>query len=200
MNRVANERKHIPYQIAWTTEELQRWVKADLIPLDLLEQHMHTQLADYIHSNKEKLYAHFRQDPEFFDAQVALPPQSEWEKTYELQLIDKRTGKVIKTLEKVAEVQLCDDVYLKIRARELDEWQQEIKAANSLTKEQRESLKEFVGQYGRQQLTRSEIATFIKITEEKEDQETKVSTIRPSCRAKARFGPAKPEKKEQRTK
>src|SRR5690606_21470107 len=87
----------------------------------------------------------------------------ELDKAYELQVIDRRTGEVVKILEKGANFDLCDGVTLQIRAKEFEEWEKETAPAKKLTKEQNEELKSFVTSFGKDRpLTRKEIVTFLE--------------------------------------
>ena len=149
--------------ISWTPEEFSQWVGSGIIPNDLLSPSKQLELCKFMIENKEKLHAHYRRNPEQDHYQITMPPQEELDKAYELQVIDRRTGEVVKILEKGANFDLCDGVTLQIRAKELEEWEKETAPAKKLTKEQNEELKSFVTSFGKDRpLTRKEIVTFLE--------------------------------------
>ena len=149
--------------ISWTPEEFRQWVNSGIIPNELLSPSMQRELCKFMIENKEKLHAHYRRNPEQDHYQITMPPQEELDKAYELQVIDRRTGEVVKILEKGANFDLCDGVTLQIRAKEFEEWEKETAPAKKLTKEQNEELKSFVTSFGKDRpLTRKEIVTFLE--------------------------------------
>lgn len=80
-----------------------------------------------------------------------------------IKVIDSKTGKEIKTLIPVGDINILDDIVITVRKNELNDWQSEIKEAEKLTSEQKTVLKTFVSEYGKDRpLTRREIATFIE--------------------------------------
>ena len=46
-------------EVSWTTEELDKWVKAGLIPKDLLQDQKQLELHKFILDNKDTLYKHY---------------------------------------------------------------------------------------------------------------------------------------------
>ena len=152
--------------ISFSTKELEEWSRAGLINTELLAQGKVPELLRFVSKNKEKLYKHYRDDHnnlEEFPHSVELPPAEKWPETYELRVIDRKTGKVVKTLKQIAELKLLDDIYLKVNARELAEWKKETDNIKNLTKEQSEDLKKFISQFGADRpLSREEIANVVK--------------------------------------
>ena len=95
--------------------------------------------------------------------QIPLPPTSEWNQTYELQLIDKRTGTVVKTLDRGVDFPLCDGITLRVKATDLEKWQNETELAKDLSKEQCKDLKAFIGNFGKERpLSRKAIVTYLE--------------------------------------
>lgn len=94
---------------------------------------------------------------------VTLPPSQEWEDGPNLQVVDRKTGKVVKTLQQVREFEMCEGVLLQVKTKELEKWEKETAKAKELTKAQNEHLKTFISQCGKSRpLTRKEIVTFIE--------------------------------------
>lgn len=149
--------------ISWTQEELEEWVKNDLVPKELLEPNRWRELSDFLRNNREELHKHFHRDFSQDHFQVQIPPESEWGNAPDIQVVDKRTGEVVSTLEQVRVFELCDGVQLKIKAKEIQKWESETAEAKNLTKEQNENLRAFISQYGTTRpLSRQEIVTFIE--------------------------------------
>lgn len=65
-------------------------------------------------------------------------------------------------LEMASVFELCEDVCLKIRAKELKEWEKETADAKTLNKEQHETLKAALEKIGQRPLSRKEIVTLIE--------------------------------------
>jgi hypothetical protein len=149
-------------EIDCTTEEVQKWYEAGLIPQELLDPNRRREFNEYILKNKEVLHKHFRRNPDEDHYLIKIPPQEEWDQSYELQVIDKRTGEIVKVLEKRADFELCEGIRLDIKAKELDDWKRETADVKNLTKEQHDHLKQFISTYGDRSLTRQEIVTFIE--------------------------------------
>jgi len=160
----------------WTRDELKMWIKAGLIPTYLLDPSMHLELCNFLRVNKETLYTYYRKSSQDDHHQITPPPPSEWEKTYELQVVDKRTGNVIQILDKGADFELCDGVVLKIKAKELEKWEEETAVAKKLTPEQSEELKTFISKFGSERpLSREEIVTFLEeVRKPKKKQKNRV--------------------------
>jgi hypothetical protein len=151
------------FSISWDAEELQSWVAANLVPRELLEPLRFRDLATFIATNIESLHRHFKSPPKEHNFSISMPPPEEWDKTYELQVVDRRTGSVVSVLEKGANFEICDGITLKIKAKELEEWKKETAGIKKLTKEQSEGLKAFIASFGAERpLTRKEIVTFIE--------------------------------------
>ena len=147
---------------SWTTEELQIWANAGLIPTELLAAGKHFELISYVMQNKEKLFNFYRKSNEKFDCLVKLPPPNEFHNTYELQVIDKKTGKVIKTLEQVKTFELCEGISLTVKAQELEQWEKETKGVRELTKEQGETFRTALSSLTKGALSRQDIVTLIE--------------------------------------
>lgn len=151
-------------EIFWTTGELQEWIKAGLIPLKLFEKDKQTELAAYLKNNKETLRTYAKRDSDDDIYEIKVPSPNEWGETYELQVIDKRTGEIVNILEQMRSFELCDGISLKIKAKELPEWEKETINARKLSKEQNETLKATLEKLGPERpLTRKDI---VKIIEE----------------------------------
>jgi hypothetical protein len=146
----------------WTQEELKIWYEAGLIPHELLAPERMVDLASYMKANKKKLYERYQRDSSQDNFIAIVPPQEEWHKAPDLKIIDKRTGEVVQTLEMSADFKLCDGVCLKIKAKELPEWEKETATVKHLTKEENETLKASLDRIGNRPLTRKEIVTLIE--------------------------------------
>jgi hypothetical protein len=150
-------------EISYTSEELNEWVKAKLIPTDLLQPSREVDLVNYIIKNKETLHKHYRRNPNDDNYLITMPPVEEMVNHPDLQVIDRRTGKVVKILEMAAQYELCEDVILKVKAKELKDWEKETGNARSLTKEQKKDLKTFLEKKGKDRpLSREEIVTLLE--------------------------------------
>lgn len=150
-------------EISWTEEEIKKWFESGLIHEDLLSPLRFHDLVQFIAKNKNELYKCFKTNPVENRYQVTIPPKEEWDQTYELQVIDKRTGEVVKILEKFAPFDLCEGISLKVKAKELKEWEKETAAIKNLNKEQHETFKSALEQVGKEkELTRKEIVTLIE--------------------------------------
>lgn len=151
----------------FSDNELKSWVEMGLIPKELLLPNKQKELFEFIASNQELLTSKYSESKEF-DGQIELPSADKWDETFELQVIDKRTGKVIKKLEKIAKIKLLEDIYLNVRAIELEEWKKDIKNLKKLSPEENQTFKEFINKYGSERpISRQEIATFIEEIEKK---------------------------------
>lgn len=158
------EQKNKPAEeISWTNQELEIWSKAGLIPAELLDPSKQSELNNFLRINKEIVHSHYKSHPDEDHYQISLPPSTEWDKAYELQLVDKRTGTVVKVLDKKANFELCEGITFQIKAKEIEDWKKETAAAKQLNKEQSKDLKSFIEKIGAERpLTRKEIATFIE--------------------------------------
>lgn len=153
----------IVFEDTYTSNEINKWIELGLIPQNILDQNDSSALYRFISENLKYLYSHYFEDKSHLDCYVQLPPPEDWPKTFELQVIDKKTGKVVKTLNQMKVFELCEGVSLNVRAKEISKWEKETIDVKSLTKEQNEVLKTFVLDHGKNRsLSRKEIATFIK--------------------------------------
>jgi hypothetical protein len=48
----------------WTNQELEIWIKAGLVPMHLLNPENHLDLINFLRTNKEKLQACYKRNPE----------------------------------------------------------------------------------------------------------------------------------------
>lgn len=139
------------------------WVNTDLIPKELLDPSRSDDMAAYITKNIEMLTQIFQKTLQEDTYQIVLSPSEEYDKAYEIHIVDRKTGNVVKVLEKTANFQLCDGIILQIKAKDLENWKKETAETKKLTKEQSEDLKAFISKFGSDRpLTRKEIVTFIE--------------------------------------
>lgn len=164
MNEITTQKPIDQNEINWSSEELKKWFEAGLVPEELLPLNRFHELNLYLLSKKEILYACYRLPEEEKNYQIKVPPNFKPNEDYELQVVDKRTGKVVSTLNRMAHFNLCEDINLEIRAIELDEWEKETADAKQLTIEQNKELKAFLSksQEKKRPLTRKEIVTFLE--------------------------------------
>jgi hypothetical protein len=148
--------------MSWTSQELEIWANANLVPRDLLHPSRYLELCDFLSKNKEILYRHYKMNTDEDHYQIRTPPPNEWDKSYELQVIDKRTGNVISILEKAENFELCEGLVLKIKSKEKDAWTKETAEVRNFTKEQNEILKTSIERIGDKSLTRKEMAILIE--------------------------------------
>jgi hypothetical protein len=150
-------------EMNWTNQELEIWIKAGLVPMHLLNPENYLELINFLRTNKEKLHACYKRNPEEDYYQMQVPPQSEWHNAPDIPVIDTRTGKVLYSLEMAEEFELCEGICLKIKAKELEDWKKETAEAKQLTAEQNKELKAFLSKYGTERpLSRKEIVTFLE--------------------------------------
>jgi len=139
------------------------WVNTDLIPKELLDPARLDDMVEYIAKNIEMLTQVFQKTLQEDNYQIVLPPSEEYDKAYEIHIVDRKTGNVVKVLEKTAHFQLCNGIILQIKAKDLENWKKETAETKKLTKEQSEDLKTFISNFGSERpLTRKEIVTFIE--------------------------------------
>ncbi|NGX44093.1 MAG: hypothetical protein K1060chlam3_00255 [Candidatus Anoxychlamydiales bacterium] len=175
--------KRIKYNISFTKDEFNEWSKARLIPDEILKKmerrnelnrksphssrkettFLLNDILKYVSDNIEKLHAHYKHNVEEDKYQITLPNPDKMGETYELQVIEKSTGKVVKTLEQRTAFELCEGILLQIKAKEAKDWKKETALAKELTDEQKKDLKLFIENLGgKRPLTRKEIVTFIE--------------------------------------
>ena len=106
-------------EISWTTEELQKWVEAKLIPQHLLEPANHAELQDYLRNNKKRLFEHYHRNLDTDLYQVQIPPSNERDKAQDFHIIDKRTGEVVRTLDMAANFMLCEGVHSESQSKRI---------------------------------------------------------------------------------
>lgn len=146
---------------ACTEKELQAWIEAGLIKPELLAPEKTLELSKYIAENQTELYKYYC-DKEFPNY-IVLPPFYQLAEAYELHVIDKKTGKIVSTLDQVTKFRLSEKISLNIKAKEYPLWEKDTAGAKNLTVEERENLEAFIAEIGSQRpLSRQEIATCIK--------------------------------------
>lgn len=149
-------------EISWTQDELKKWCEAELVPTDLLEPIKLIELHNFLRANKKILHANYRRNTEDDHYQITLPPASEWDKSPDLEVVDRRTGKVVSVLEMGTDYMLCEGILLKVKVKELKDWGKETAGARSLNKKQNETLKASLERLGQRPLSRKEIVTLIE--------------------------------------
>ena len=97
-------------EMSWTSQELEIWVKAGLVPTHLLDPANHIDLINFLRINREKLHACYRRNTEEDYYQLQVPPPNEWHNAPDIPVIDTRTGKVLYSLEMAGEFELCEGV------------------------------------------------------------------------------------------
>jgi hypothetical protein len=149
-------------EVSWSSRELDVWVEYGMVPKSLLDPSKSSELSVFISQHLEMLRKFFQsQNDNNFE--IDLPPLQDVEQTYELRVVDKRTGEVVQVLQKVADFQLCDGISFRVKADELENWERETSEAKKLTKEQSENLKSILAKIGPDRaLTRKEIATILE--------------------------------------
>ncbi|MBY0110101.1 MAG: hypothetical protein K2X90_03260 [Candidatus Babeliaceae bacterium] len=128
--------------VSWSNKELEEWEKLGLIPCDFLLPENISQLIKFIIENKELLYAAYHDPIEDYPHLVELPAPERLHETYELRVIDKRTGEVVKILDRMETFEICDDVSLHIKSAEKNPWEEKIASVKKLTKDQKNYLKD----------------------------------------------------------
>ena len=117
----------------------------------------------FIAQNKDELHKCFKRNTEEDFYQITIPPKEEWDQAYELQVIDRRTGEVVRILEKFAPFDLCEGISLQVKAKELKEWEKETAGAKNLNNEQHKTLTAALERVGKEkELTRKEIVSLIE--------------------------------------
>lgn len=146
----------------WTQDELETWVSYGMLPPSLLEPSKDSELRAYVLKNLSSLRKMYQSTNEN-NYPIDETPFEEMAHAYELRVVDKRTGEVVKVLQKIADFQLCDGVSLRVKVEELENWEKEASEAKKLTKEQNENLKSILSKIGpNRTLTRKEISTIIE--------------------------------------
>lgn len=133
--------------ICWSTNELKVWVNAGLVKHELLEPEKFRELAQFISENKEKLHSVYCDNPAEYPCQVTIPAAHELANTYELQIFDKATGKVIKVLDRIENLELCEGLVLKVKAKEVETWRKKTENIKKLSDDQTNKLKTILEQF-----------------------------------------------------
>ncbi len=144
------EKKIIPptnQDISWSTKERDIWVEKGLINKELLLPEKFHSLAQFILKNKEMLYKYYHDKPEEYPHQVEIPSSRQKLKdTYELRVVDKATGKTIKILDRIENLELCDGLSLTVKAKEAETWRKKTESLKQLSEEQTGKLKSVLEQ------------------------------------------------------
>jgi len=83
--------------------------------------------------------------------------------SYELHVIDKKTGQIVEIFEQATDYELCDGISLTIPAKEYEAWKNETAIAKKLNQQQNKILKTVLAKIGSEKpLTRKEIVAFIE--------------------------------------
>lgn len=172
----AENKTSTSHSIRWTTNELQIWVQAGLIDIDLLEENKIDELANFIIANKEKLYACYHELESEFPYQVILPAAHEWNTTYQLQVIDRKTGQIIKTLDRIENIDLVDGLSFKVKVQDLENWKKETAVVKKLTDTQKDHLKRALTELSKNGQSLFDTKTIVAIIEEVLKSTDKVST------------------------
>ncbi len=155
---------HNENSMNFTLQELQEWIKAGLIPLELLEPSKKLELFDFIRKNIKMLYTNYHRNFEEDHYLMKVPPENEWSNAPDIEIIDRRTGETVKILEMRRNFELCEGISLQIKAKELNEWEKKTSHAKNLNKEQKEifkvTMKKIISE--KPILTREEIVTIIE--------------------------------------
>ena len=147
--------------ISWTPQELEIWSKAGLIPKDLLHPSKLTELTFFLRKNKNLLHAHYQRNREADYFEATIPPPDQWHKAPDLIVTNKKTGETT-VLEMASDFQLCEGVCLRIKAKELPEWEKETADARKLDKDQHKILISTLEKIGHKPLSRKELVTLIE--------------------------------------
>lgn len=135
-------------------EELDYWITKGLIPKALLSPSKALELEAFVAENREQ----FRSEITNKERAFLETPSS-----HEFHVVDARTGNVVSVLERAAKFELCDGVFVQVKAKEIDEWKQETSNAQDLTEEQSKELKEFILKFeNNRTLSRKEIVAVIE--------------------------------------
>ena len=127
--------------ISWSGTELKAWIEGGLISRDLLAPEKFPQLAQFILENKEKLYKLYNDEPVEYPYEVTKPPYQEMTNTYKLHIIDRATGKIVKILERVENIDIFDGLSLRVKAKEVNNWRKKTENIKRLSEEQTSQLK-----------------------------------------------------------
>lgn len=148
---------------SWTQEEVRVWAQAGLIPNELLTPGNHLELMAYIYKNQEKLFSYYRKNPEDSDLQITMPSPDKLSTAYEIPILNRKTGKIVDAFHMVTSFELCEDVFIKIRAQELETWKKETAGARELNKTQGEEFKATILEIASKgSLSREEIVTVLE--------------------------------------
>lgn len=161
-------------EIDWTSQELQEWVNAGLVPKELLEDSKKIELIKYLKTNKQILNNHYRKNSEENHYIAIIPPPTEWHKAPDIVVREKETGEIVSILEMAATYELCKEVWLQVKAKELPDWKKETSDAWKLDKEQREIFKTALQKLGSESpLSRRDIIILIEEIKKNKRKSTK---------------------------
>ena len=141
MKKANEDKKIMQSDVSFSTKELNTWVNAGLIDKSLLIPERINELYRFIRANQDKLFNHFKEDFRDDSLQVLVPcTQEGLEAADTLTVVNKKTQKNIRTLDKVMFFGLIYGVNLKIKAREINDWKKVKDRIHKLTKEQLSSF------------------------------------------------------------
>lgn len=143
-------------KLFYTKQEIELWASAGLIPENLLDSNLKLELENFLEKHKELLLSYSKKNPEEIYRPSSVDSQQE------LQIIDKKTGRVLKTFEKTTRFELCEGISLFIKDQEIEDWRKATSEVKNLSKEQSETLKLSIKKIGERPLTKEEISTLIE--------------------------------------
>ncbi|MBA3706710.1 MAG: hypothetical protein H0W84_12660 [Bacteroidetes bacterium] len=132
-------------EFLWTDDDLKIWIDAKMIPKALLKPSKKCELTKFIEQNEG----------------VLSKSKDKTIENYVLHIINKKTGEVVKVLEKTTDLEVSDGIIVKVKSDELENWEEEIAQASKFTKEQNEDLKKFLSKFNKP-LTKKQIVTIIQ--------------------------------------
>jgi len=127
----------------WTSNEIKVWCDEGLIPEDLLHAANEFELIFFLIKNKEKLQKHYRHNTKTNRYQV-LPYPSNDDKAYELHIIEMKSNKTFKILEKKIDFEIFGTIKIEIKAKEFADWIKEPLFKKKLSNEKIREVKEFI--------------------------------------------------------
>ena len=166
----------------YSRKELNKWFEAGLIDEKLLHPDKQTELFRHISEQKESLYRYYRDPDEEYPFSIAIPPTDKLNEMRELNVINKKTGAIVSTLQQAVRFELVDNVSLIVKKEDLKLWEKGTASIKSMTSEQIETLKKFIASQSSTsgRLTRKEIAIAIKEIEKNNSKSSSAQKYRQS--------------------
>lgn len=93
---------------------------------------------------------------------VEIPPSSEWHKAPDLKVVDRKTGEVVKVLEMITDFPIVDGVTLRIKAKEIQDWEKETAKAKDFNENEKNLFVETITKINSRPLSRKEIVQIIQ--------------------------------------